>query len=702
MHFQMQFHMKLKPLAILTLSALSLLFSTSCSSPSRLRGPNNSNDVVLIRSDYTPNEIKQLCSTATHQFVTRLEELGGLLKKTSAKNLTFENTFAELEDASADFAAILSPIGALSSLSVNADVRKSANECESTASTAAIEVYTRKDLYQVMKEAQKNLKSERLAPPEARLMNETLVAFKLSGLELSDDKLQKYKKIQQLLSDLSIQFHAHLNNNNDSAEMSEEEMAGIPETVKSRFTKLPRGKYQIPAKTTYYMDFMENASNSQARKKMYAIYNNREAKSNTELLQKTVRLRREAAELLGFKDWADYRTYDKMAKTGRNAWQFLQDLKSKMTLAYKKDFQELLNFKKSYEPQSNKFEPWDTAYYSHHLKIKNYSVDDELIREYFPADYVVKKMFEIYSKLLGVNFTPVRNTVTWHSTVNLFEMTDAQTHKTVGYFYTDLYPREGKYNHAAAFPLRSGREINGQYQPPIAAIVANLNPPTKDRPSLLSHDDVETLFHEFGHVMHMTLTKAKYASLSGASVAGDFVEAPSQMLENWVWQPEILRMITAHYSDHSKKMSDELIEKLIRSRKFNQAYGFNGQLLYGIYDLTLHQSPKDLDVTVTFQRLYKEIMLMDLLPDTHFPASFGHIMGGYDAGYYGYLWSNVYAFDMFTLFENGKLLSPQVGLKYRQTILEKGNLKEASVLLQDFLNRKPNSNAFFRYLGIKK
>ncbi len=698
----MHFHMQLKPLAILTLSALSLLFSTSCSSSSQLRGPNNSNDIVLIRSDYTPNEIKQICSTATHQFVTRLEQLGGLLKKTSAKNLTFENTFAELEDASADFQEQLSPLGALSSLSVNADVRKAADECESTASIAAIEVYTRKDLYQVMKEAQKNLNAERLALAETRLMNETLVGFKLSGLELSDEKLQKYKKIQQELSDLSIQFHANLNNNNDAAEMSEEEMAGISETVKARFTKLPNGKYKIPAKTTYYMDFMENAANSQARKKMYTIYNNREAKPNTELLQKTVRLRREAAELLGFKDWADYRTYDKMAKTGRTAWQFLQDFKSKMSLAYKKDFQELFNFKKSYEPQSTKLEPWDTAYYSHHLKIKNYSVNDELIREYFPADYVVNKMFEIYSKLLSVNFTPVKGAVTWHATVNLFEITELQTNKTVGYFYTDLYPREGKYNHAAAFPLRSGREIDGQYQPPIAAIVANLNPPTKDRPSLLSHDDVETLFHEFGHVMHMTLTKAKFASLSGASVAGDFVEAPSQMLENWVWQPEILRMITAHYSDHSKKMPDALIEKLIRSRKFNQAYGFNGQLLYGIYDLTLHQSPKDLDVTVTFQRLYKEIMLMEPLSDTHFPASFGHIMGGYDAGYYGYLWSNVYAFDMFTLFENGKLLSPQVGLKYRQTILEKGNLKEASVLLQDFLNRKPNSNAFFRYLGIKK
>ena len=686
-----------------TLLLIPLLgFFISCASTSLSRAPNGTTEKALIRSDYSPDELTNLCAAAVKDFSHSIDALVQHSSREPKLELTFENTFSELENLSAQVDEKLTPLGFMNYVSVDANLRKAAEDCSALASQVSIEIYSRKDLYNLMKHAQKKIKTSTLSPAESRLIQQSMIGFKLSGLELSEVKLAQFKKIKTEISDLEIQFAANLNNNNDSAEMNETEMAGIPDVVKSRFIKLLNGNYQIPAKGNYAGDFMENASNSEARRKMAFVYANREANVNTDLLKRTVYLRREAALLLGFKDWADYKTYDKMAKTGARAWQFLQDLKSKMTLAFQKDYQELLAFKKASDPQTTKLNSWDIGYYSHLLKIKNYAIDDELIREYFPSDYVVAKMFEIYSELLSVKFVPVQNAITWHPTVQLFEIHDTATGALIAYFYADLYPREGKYSHAAAFPLRTGREVGGQYQPPIAAIVANLTPATKDRPSLLSHDDVETLFHEFGHVMHATLTKVKFASLSGFNVAGDFVEAPSQMLENWVWQPQILKMITALYSDRSKKMPDELIAKLVQSRKFNRAYGFNAQLLYSIYDLTLHQSPKDLDVTETYNSLYKQIMGLDPLPGTHFPASFGHIMGGYDAGYYGYLWSNVYAFDMFTKFENGKLVSPVEGLNYRKIILEKGNLQDAAVLLQEFLGRKPNTDAFFRYLGIKK
>ena len=686
-----------------TLLLIPLLgFFISCASTSLSRAPNGTTEKALIRSDYSPDELTNLCAAAVKDFSHSIDALVQHSSREPKLELTFENTFSELENLSAQVDEKLTPLGFMNYVSVDANLRKAAEDCSALASQVSIEIYSRKDLYNLMKQAQKKIKTSTLSPAESRLIQQSMIGFKLSGLELSEVKLAQFKKIKTEISDLEIQFAANLNNNNDSAEMNETEMAGIPDVVKSRFIKLLNGNYQIPAKGNYAGDFMENASNSEARRKMAFVYANREANVNTDLLKRTVYLRREAALLLGFKDWADYKTYDKMAKTGARAWQFLQDLKSKMTLAFQKDYQELLAFKKASDPQTTKLNSWDIGYYSHLLKIKNYAIDDELIREYFPSDYVVAKMFEIYSELLSVKFVPVQNAITWHPTVQLFEIHDTATGALIAYFYADLYPREGKYSHAAAFPLRTGREVGGQYQPPIAAIVANLTPATKDRPSLLSHDDVETLFHEFGHVMHATLTKVKFASLSGFNVAGDFVEAPSQMLENWVWQPQILKMITALYSDRSKKMPDELIAKLVQSRKFNRAYGFNAQLLYSIYDLTLHQSPKDLDVTETYNSLYKQIMGLDPLPGTHFPASFGHIMGGYDAGYYGYLWSNVYAFDMFTKFENGKLVSPVEGLNYRKIILEKGNLQDAAVLLQEFLGRKPNTDAFFRYLGIKK
>ena len=231
--------------------------------------------------------------------------------------------------------------------------------------------------------------------------------------------------------------------------------------------------------------------------------------------------------------------------------------------------------------------------------------------------------------------------------------------------------------------------------------MANLTPPTKDKPSLLSHDNVETLFHEFGHIMHISLSRVKYASLSGTRVARDFVEAPSQMLENWVWQPEILKMISQKYNNPTETMPDDLIQKLVASRKFNQAWMNTRQLIFGIYDLTLHRSSKDLDVTKTYKKIYQDLTGMEALSDTHWPAGFGHIMGGYDAGYYGYMWSNVYAFDMFSNFQGKNLLSPDEGLKYRVSVLEKGDTKDASQLLYEFLGRKPSNKAFFDFLGVR-
>jgi thimet oligopeptidase len=669
---------------------------TACSSEPKKNNSESAKKWVLIRSDYTPAELKQLCDAEIKLFTNRLDQIS----KNKNQIVSFADSFGELENASTDFDEHLTPLTFMYSVSTNPELRKVSQDCDSQSSQASIEVFSRRDLYNVMKAAQKNLKKHSLDESDARLITETMKGFKLSGLELPDDKLEKFKNLKKDMADLSTQFEGNLNNNVDTAEMTEAEMAGVPATVKSRFTKLPNGNYQVPAKATFYIAFMENASDPEARKKMLQVYDNREAKKNTEILQKTVHLRREAAKLIGFKDWADYKTYDKMAKNGKTAWDFLQSLKGKLRKSNQKDYDQLFAFKKELDPKATKIYPWDSAYLSNQLKKKKYSVDDEVMREYFPSDYVVPKMFDIYSKLLSVKFVPVENASTWHPSVKLYEIHDEKTSELLAYFFTDLYPRDGKYGHAAAFTLRSGRELYGKYQLPIAAIVANLTPPTADKPSLLTHEDVETLFHEFGHIMHGTLTRVKYASLSGTSVARDFVEAPSQMLENWPWQPEILKSITSHYASH-QPMPDDLVEKLISSRKFNQAWMFTRQLLFGIYDLTLHQSPKDIDVTETYKKLYVELTGMQPMPDTHFPASFGHLMGGYDAGYYGYLWSNVFAFDMFTHFENGHLLSPEVGYRYRKEILEKGNLRDADKLLEAFLGRKPNSKAFFRYLGIR-
>jgi thimet oligopeptidase len=428
---------------------------------------------------------------------------------------------------------------------------------------------------------------------------------------------------------------------------------------------------------------------------------NRQATANTKLLQQAVSLRAQIATLMGYKNWVDYRTSSgRMAKNSQVIMDFLNGLKGKLSQRNQADFAQLLKFKQELDPKATSVDQWDVGYLSYQLQKRDYSLDEEKIREYFPADVVVAGMFEVYAKMLGVRYAEVKNAKMWADGVKLYEIHDAKDDRLIGYFYTDFYPRDGKYGHAAAFPLIAGRQLGSKYSLPISAIVANLTPPSGGKPSLLSHDDVQTIFHEFGHIMHQTLTRAPYASLSGSSVAQDFVEAPSQMLENWVWSPQILAMLSGHYLDHSKKLPQSLLTQMIAARDFGQGTAYTKQLLYALFDMKIHMHGADVDVTKAYDDLYRQVMGQEPLAGAHFAASFGHLMGGYDAGYYGYLWSQVYAQDMFTQFPSEDLTSATVGAHYRRTVLEQGNMKDALDILKEFLGRAPNNIAFFKKLHL--
>lgn len=271
---------------------------------------------------------------------------------------------------------------------------------------------------------------------------------------------------------------------------------------------------------------------------------------------------------------------------------------------------------------------------------------------------------------------------------------------TVGIFFMDLFPREGKYTHAAAFTILKGYASSlGEYNIPVSAIVANFSPPTKDDPSFLTHEEVKTLFHEFGHIMHQVLTRARYAMFSGTSVKHDFVETPSQMFENWCWKKEPLKKMSGYYGDRNKPIPDKLIEDLIRTKLVNIGIRYLRQVSFGLIDMTYHTSSK-VDSTKIYKDISKKIMMI-AIPDNTVPqASFGHLMGGYDAGYYGYLWSEVYAHDLFSEFEKYGLFNTELGKKYRTLILERGGEIEPDELIQSFLGRKPNMDAFLKSMGL--
>ena len=332
------------------------------------------------------------------------------------------------------------------------------------------------------------------------------------------------------------------------------------------------------------------------------------------------------------------------------------------------------------------------------LRKTEYGVDPHEVAAYFPLDGVLEGMFQLTGDVFGLAYEEVEVPV-WHEDVVAYEISDRRDGTPLALFYMDLFPREGKFSHAAAFPLVPGRRLpDGSYQRPVSAIVANFTKPGEDRPSLLQHTEVETLFHEFGHILHQTLTRTELATFSGTNTERDFVEAPSQIMEHWTWKPEVLARFARHHRT-GEPIPIGLVERLTAARRLNVALSTLRQVQFGLLDLALHGR----NATVDLDAAAREAAAVALLPyheGTFFPASFGHLLGGYDAGYYGYLWSEVYGDDMFSRFEQEGITNPEVGAAYRREILESGGARDGIDHLRAFLGREPNNRAFLRNLGI--
>ncbi|MEQ1876719.1 MAG: M3 family metallopeptidase, partial [Bdellovibrionia bacterium] len=644
---------------------------------------------ALIRYEYKPGEIKAACDQAIADATAKLDQLAKLNSE------SFETSMMTFESVLADYSDLTTPLIFMAYVSTDEKLREEASGCEENVGKFGVSVFTRKDLYGALK---------KVVPQSAdqkRLVSETLKAFEKNGLMLSDEKLKEVRLLKQTLAELESKFSSNLNNDTTTVNFTAEQLAGVSQDFLEGLKKTADGKYIVTTKGPHYVHVTENAKNSETRKAMLMAYLNRAADKNPKLLEEAVTLRQKIATLMGYKTWADYRTDGRMALSGKAVATFLGGLQGKLSERNKADIAKLLAHKKTLDPQATKVDAWDINYLAYQVKKKEFTLDDEKIREYFPSDFVIKGMFEVYSTILGVDFIPETKAKVWQDSVKLYKIVDRATGEKVAYFFADLIPREGKYGHAAAFPLISGRLMKDGYTYPVASMVANMNAPVAGKPSLLNIDEVETLFHEFGHIMHQTLTKAPYASLSGTAVAQDFVEAPSQMLENWVWDSAILNKISGHYKNTSQKLPTDMLEKILAAKDFNQGYFYTRQLFLGIMDLTMHTANGAVDTTVLHDLLYKEIIGIEPLKGNHFNGTFGHLMGGYDAGYYGYLWSEVYAQDMFTIFKKNGLLDPKTGGRYRSIILEKGNMKEPLDLVRQFLEREPSNAAFYEKLGIK-
>lgn len=684
-----------KSILLLGVFVLALSTLVSCSGKTVQLAPSAPDGgAPVIRADYKTGEITELCARAMDKAQKNLD----VIAKTPSDARTVDKTLLAFENVSSDLTDETTPLSFMKAVTTSADLNKEAAECEDKVSQFYVAMMTRKDLYLAIKDTRESNRPRNL--DEKRLFSETMKEFEKNGLKLSDKKIAQMKALKTELVSIENLFQTNLNTDQSSAAFTAAELQGAPESFLSRLKKDPQGRYLVDTSEPDYVVFVENVKSSEARKRMLVAFDGRAAEKNLPLLKRAIGLRKKIAKAMGYANWADYRIHGNMAENSKTVLKFLNGLKNRLKQKNLADQARLLSFKKESDPNAKRVELWDVRYLTYQLKKRDFTLDDEKIKTYFPADRVVQGMFEVYSNLLGVKFREVIGAPVWAPGVKQYEIRDARSDEVVAYFYTDFYPRPLKYGHAAAFPLTQGRMRGGSYQKPVAAIVANLSVPEKGKPSLLVHDDVETLFHEFGHVMHGTLTRAPYGSQAGTSVAQDFVEAPSQMLENWVWSPEVLKGISGDYRDPAQKLPDDLIARMIEVRHFNEGYFYTRQLVFALLDMKYHTQAGDVDPIAIYRRLMHDVQGVDAPEGDSFPSSFGHLMGGYDAGYYGYLWSEVFAQDMFSRFKAEGITNPAIGARYRKMILERGNMEPAGQLIEAFLGRKSSSDAFFEKLGI--
>jgi len=662
----------------------------------------STNAHVKLRWDLTKEDVIAMAEAA---IVRSRDTQDGIVRAVEEGNTAWGATFGKLAEDEA-FQYVMDSVCTFPQhASTDKELRDAATEADKKLSAYDVEAGSRKDVYQALAKTAASLQTSELSPEQHRLVERILRDFRRQGLDLGEKEAARVKAINERISELGIAFSKNLGEEKSKHPFTAEELEGCPEDW---LKKLERDgdKYLVTLKYPDYFPVMEQCCVAETRRRMEFEFNSRCSAENSKILEELVELRHEKAGLLGYDTHSAFIVEARMSKTEPAVRDFLSNLASKLDPLMKSDMATLLEIKKAEcekrcEPFDGKINAWDQRRCAHVLKKDRYQVDHEKLKEYFPMEVVTKGLLGIYQELLGLVFTPDGTLQKWHDDVQTFAVTDAETQEPVGWFYMDMHPREGKYGHAACFGLQPGCEAPwapSGYQLPVAAIVCNFPAPSPDKPALLEHGDVETYFHEFGHLMHQMCARAKFSKFAGTAVERDFVEAPSQMLENWVWEAEALDRMSAHYKT-GEKIPRDLLQALIASRNVNEGLLNKRQVVLATFDQTIHTAEKVNTAEVLKDTNVK--MGFPFTDGTNMAASFGHLAGGYDAQYYGYLWSEVFSADMYeSRFKKEGILNPTTGKSYRQEILLPGGSRDASESLRAFLGRDPTNDAFLRAKGL--
>ena len=627
----------------------------------------------------------------------------------------WQSLVGEIEHLNDELAQAWSPVSHLNAVRNSDEVREAYNACLPKLSEYFTELGQNEKLYQAFEAFSASDAFQKLSSPQKKVITNSLRDFRLAGIGLEKEKQQRYAELQLKLSELTTKFSENVL---DATQgwvkhvTDEADLAGLPEHVllaaKSAAEERELEGWVLTLDFPVYYAVMLQAESRVLRKEFYTAYATRASDQgptagqwdNSNLITEILTLRLELAQLLGFANYAEYSLATKMAQSTDQVVQFLEDLAARSRPQAVNELDELRAFAKE-TGNLESVEAWDLTFYAEKLKQQRFNISQQELRPYFPLPRVLNGLFEITERLFGVKVEEIAEFDTYHADVRLFEL--SRDGEVLAHCYLDPFARSGKRGGAWMDDCRVRRQKDGSVQLPVAYLVCNFTPPLKGEPALLTHDEVTTLFHEFGHGIHHMLTQMEHADISGINgVAWDAVELPSQFLENWCWEPEALALISAHYQT-GEALPQEKLDRLLEAKHFQSGMMMVRQLEFSLFDFILHRDfePGKTEVQTVLDKVRAEVAVMTPPNFNRFQHSFSHIFaGGYAAGYYSYKWAEVLSADAFSRFEEEGIFNAETGESFRKAILEKGGSEEPMELFVEFRGREPEVDALLRHSGI--
>ena len=630
-------------------------------------------------------EIPSLCDANLASMQKDIQIFENQKIKNKAKAGPYLAEWDELHAKARDFGAA---VGLYSNVDPDPALRQAADDCELKISKYQTTLYQNPKLYAQFK------KLKASDPIDQKFLQDILEQFEKTGVQLSAEKQKRLKDIIEESTKLSQDFAKNVRDNPHKVEFTPAEMKGLPASYMAGLKKNEKGNYLLGFDYPEYQPFMELAESDEARKRYQMAYTRRGTEQNLQFMKKAIDLRYEMAQLFDKESYAHSALEFRMAKTPEAVNSFLEDVYSKVAPLEKQDVEELRQFKAEtlkVPREKADITRWNQGYWSEKLRQAKYKVDQEKLRDYFPTEAAQKWLFAVSSELYGIDFRPMK-VKAWHNEVEYYAVHDTASGEFLGGLYVDKYPREGKYGHAAVWGAYGGSTLNQRR--PVSVLVTNFN-----RKGLNSNE-LETFVHEMGHALHGILSKTRYSEQSGTSVERDLVEAPSQMYEEWARRLETLSKVADYCEPACPRVDAAMTERLKDVKNYGRGLHYARQTLYAQYDMALHSKDAlKTDPLKLWQEMESKTAL-GYVPGQQFPGQFGHVMGGYQAGYYSYMWSEVIALDMLSAFGD-QLMDKKVGAHYRNTVLAQGGQKHGEQMVKDFLGRDPDSKAFFNEISGK-